>query len=286
MTAGEQSERMPGRPGVNAVRCDQVVTLSQTDYDHMRNIIRKSGISAELEMDKKAGYFGGDDGKLQLDRVSFVRGNETRLERRLNEKDLARLEKSIYEAKLQADYIMVSVHSHEPEEYELETVPKFLEEIAHFCVDCGANAVVGHGPHLLRPIEIYRGMPIFYSLGDFVLQLYNVEFAPDDFYSQYGLSTKSTVHELLKTRSKDFTVGLMTDKRMFISILPLWETDGERLSRITLYPVLLSIDGKKAEIGLPRLSKDPELLSDFIARCEARGTHLSWNEDRSLDVKL
>lgn len=286
MMAGEQSERMPGRPGVNAVRYEQVVTLTDDDYESMSGIIGRSGISAELEMDKKAGYFGGDDGKLQLDRVSFVKGDETKLERRLNEKDLARLKKAIYEAKLQADYIMVSVHSHEPEGYHHENVPKFLEEIAHFCIDQGANAVVGHGPHLLRPIEIYKGMPIFYSLGDFVLQLYNVEFAPDEFYSQYGLSTKATIHELLKTRSKDFTVGLMTDRRMFITILPLWETEGETLKRITLYPVLLSMDGKKSEIGLPRLCTDPELLSDFTTRCEALGTRLQRNPDGSYDVVL
>ena len=286
MTAGEQSERMPGRPGVNSLRFEQVVTLDEGDYESMRNIIHKSGISAELEMDKKAGYFGGEDGRLTLDRVSFVKGDQTKLERKLNKSDLERLKKSIYEAKLQADYIMVSVHSHEPEGYNLEDTPKFLEEIAHFCIDNGAHAVVGHGPHLLRPIEIYKGMPIFYSLGDFVLQLYNVEFAPHDFYSQYGLPTSATVHELLKARSKSFTVGLMTDKRMFISILPVWECDGDKPTSIKLYPILLTMDGKKSEIGLPRLCTERELMSDFITRSEALGTRLTWNEDGSLSVEI
>ena len=286
MTAGEQSERMPGRPGVNSLRFEQVVTLDEGDYESMRNIIHKSGISAELEMDKKAGYFGGEDGKLTLDRVSFVKGDQTKLERKLNKSDLERLKKSIYEANLQADYIMVSVHSHEPEGYNLEDTPKFLEEIAHFCIDNGAHAVVGHGPHLLRPIEIYKGMPIFYSLGDFVLQLYNVEFAPHDFYSQYGLPTSATVHELLKSRSKSFTVGLMTDKRMFISILPVWECDGDKPKSIKLYPILLTMDGKKSEIGLPRLCTERELMSDFITRSEALGTRLTWNEDGSLSVEI
>ena len=30
----------------------------------------------------------------------------------------------------------------------------------------GADAIVGHGPHLLQPIEVYNDKPIFYSLGD------------------------------------------------------------------------------------------------------------------------
>jgi hypothetical protein len=59
-------------------------------------------------------------------------------------------------------------------------------------IDAGADAVIGHGPHVLRGIEFYQGKPVVYSLGNFltyrgfnlagplgltgVLQL---EFAPD-----------------------------------------------------------------------------------------------------------
>lgn len=38
---------------------------------------------------------------------------------------------------------------------------------AHFAVDCGADAVVGHHPHIVQPFEIYRRCPIFYSVGNF-----------------------------------------------------------------------------------------------------------------------
>ncbi|HEX6615062.1 MAG TPA: CapA family protein [Gemmatimonadales bacterium] len=67
-----------------------------------------------------------------------------------------------------------------------------LRRWAHAVIDAGADAVVGHGPHVLRGIEFYRGKPVAYSLGNFltyrgfnldgrrgltgVLQL---EFAPD-----------------------------------------------------------------------------------------------------------
>ena len=52
-----------------------------------------------------------------------------------------------------------------------------------------------------------------------------VEVAPDDFYSQYNLRSDATIHELLKTRSNNFTRGLMTQPVMFQSIIPLWESD-------------------------------------------------------------
>lgn len=35
-------------------------------------------------------------------------------------------------------------------------------------IDAGADAVVGHGPHVLRGVEFYRGRPIVYSLGNFL----------------------------------------------------------------------------------------------------------------------
>jgi hypothetical protein len=43
-----------------------------------------------------------------------------------------------------------------------------LRQWAHAVVDAGADAVVGHGPHVLRGIELYRGRPIAYSLGNFL----------------------------------------------------------------------------------------------------------------------
>lgn len=43
-----------------------------------------------------------------------------------------------------------------------------LRRWARAVVDAGADAVVGHGPHVLRGIELYRGRPIAYSLGNFL----------------------------------------------------------------------------------------------------------------------
>lgn len=43
-----------------------------------------------------------------------------------------------------------------------------LRRFARAVIDAGADAVVGHGPHVLRGIEFYNGRPIAYSLGNFV----------------------------------------------------------------------------------------------------------------------
>ena len=45
-----------------------------------------------------------------------------------------------------------------------------LVTFARAVIDAGADAFYGHGPHVLRGIEIYQGKPIFYSLDDFLFQ--------------------------------------------------------------------------------------------------------------------
>jgi poly-gamma-glutamate synthesis protein (capsule biosynthesis protein) len=49
-------------------------------------------------------------------------------------------------------------------------------------IDNGATIVVGHHPHVVQEIEIYKGKPIIYSLGNFVFDQY---FSKD---TQEGLS--------------------------------------------------------------------------------------------------
>jgi hypothetical protein len=43
-----------------------------------------------------------------------------------------------------------------------------LRRWARAVIDAGADAVVGHGPHVLRGMEFYRGHLIAYSLGNFL----------------------------------------------------------------------------------------------------------------------
>ncbi len=50
--------------------------------------------------------------------------------------------------------------SHDIRDYQIE--------LAHLCVDLGCKAVLGAHPHRLQGIEVERGVPIFYSLGNFV----------------------------------------------------------------------------------------------------------------------
>jgi poly-gamma-glutamate synthesis protein (capsule biosynthesis protein) len=66
--------------------------------------------------------------------------------------------------------VIVSFHwgqelMEQPKEYQVN--------LSHLAIDSGADLVVGHHPHVPQPIEIYRGVPILYSLGNFSFGSYS-----------------------------------------------------------------------------------------------------------------
>lgn len=95
--------------------------------------------------------------------------NELKLESNgvLNPEDVQRNLNSIREAAGCADYVLVYQHNHYWEEDNTQT-PQWLRKWAHLCIDSGATCFIGHGTPLLHGIEIYKGRPIFYSLGNFI----------------------------------------------------------------------------------------------------------------------
>ncbi|GEM_PF-763652 len=57
-------------------------------------------------------------------------------------------------------------------EYVTDTPSKLQIVEAHDMIDMGVDMVIGAHPHVIQPFELYRGKPIFYSLGNFVFDQY------------------------------------------------------------------------------------------------------------------
>ena len=284
--AGKQTERVPGRPGINGIRIEEKFTVTEDELAFIRALSTRLRVNVSREIVRREGYYPPlADNEAEFGELKFTLGDETKRTLVPKKADLDRLAKSIYEAKLQADYIMISVHSHQIDGYTKEDVPAFLQEIAHFAIDAGADAVVGHGPHLLRPIEVYKEKPIFYSLGDFVLELYSIEFAPDDFFAKQNMDGNETVHALLKKRSQDFTVGLMEEKKMMETVIPYWETEDGRLTTLRLMPVELSKGGHKSDEGLPRKAQNPVFMERLAEMCKPYGITMEKDADGAYTCK-
>ncbi len=279
--AGAKTPFVPGRPGANPLRSRQIITLAESDFEALSSVIERTGINDGRNIERAEGYHGGPlVGMTEVGPILFKKGEETKARIEPDARDLARIKATIEEARANADYVLFSVHSHQTD-VEKEEPTEFLRELCHYIIDCGADAVLGHGPHLLRPIEVYRDRPILYSLGDFILQLYGINEVPADLYEQYGMSPDVGVEALVAKRSNNYTRGLMADRRMFVTIIPVMEMEGGKLVSMRVFPVLADMDVASPTLGLPRLSHDEHLLDDFIARCKRYGTTLTKNEDGS-----
>ena len=83
------------------------------------------------------------------------------------EDQLAALQEDITKAKEQADVVVMSIH------WGIHHIPKVIAmyqpKVAHAAIDAGADLILGHHPHVLKGIEVYKGKVCFYSLGNFVL---------------------------------------------------------------------------------------------------------------------
>jgi len=74
----------------------------------------------------------------------------------------------IQEHKREGVVVLVSVHWGE----QYVELPQGRQvKGAHAMIDAGADAVLGHHPHCPQSVEVYRGKPVFYSLGNFVFGL-------------------------------------------------------------------------------------------------------------------
>ena len=99
--------------------------------------------------------------------------------------DISRMQAAVKAAKQSGAFVVVSMHAGTEYTLKLTTQQK---NFAHAAVDAGANLVVGSHPHWVQPVEVYKHVPILYSLGNLVFdQSWSVE-------TQQGAVAMVTVH--------------------------------------------------------------------------------------------
>jgi poly-gamma-glutamate synthesis protein (capsule biosynthesis protein) len=280
--AGRQSRRIIGRPGVNALRTNKYFEVTKDQLDFLNEIAELSGVNTAHNILRSEGYVALKEDKDSVEfgkMVKFKLGDKTKYHVELNETDMKRLEQAIYEAKAQADYILVSIHAHQLSGNTKETPADFLVEFAHRAIDLGAHAVLGHGPHLLRPLEIYKNRPIFYSLGDFMPHNESVTFAPEDMYEKYGLTSDDPLCEIYRKRSRNYTVGLLTDHRMMEAVIPYFEMEDGELTHLELLPIELGFGEPRYRLGNPKCRTDCGIIERYAEMSAPYGTKITVRED-------
>ncbi len=266
--AGRSTRKLIARPGVNYLRHETVYTISPEEMESLKAIAAKTKVNFTRDYSIATGYKTPDP-----EGYFFFAGKNFTVKENVpttncNASDLKRITASIAKAKSDCDYAFVLIHCHDDDGNRVENPPCYLREFAHACIDAGASAIFGGGCHRLRPIEMYNGCPIFYSLGDFIYQGLKVEHLPADFMEQYSIDIYSTAAQALFARSKGNKIGLHCNKKNYQTLLPKMSFENGRLSDFSMLPVYLNFDRKDDMNGLPIAATGAEADEIFTLMSE------------------
>ncbi|WP_439546678.1 CapA family protein [Sandarakinorhabdus sp.] len=225
---------VPGRPGLNTLRTERVGEVSAAD---LAVLARLAGTK-----DGAPVRFGG---------MVYEAVNEPKTPMALkyvaNTGDVNANLRSVRQAHQNGNFVAFSLHNHEPGNGSQVPAP-FAVDFAHKLIDAGADVYIGHGPHQLRGIEIYKGKPIFYSLGNFAMMNNSLDDLPADMYEQFGIDpAATTAPELLQSRG----ARSFSDPNLYESVIAVSRFVGGKVSEIRLYPIDLGVSVQGAAKGVP-----------------------------------
>ncbi len=284
--AGEQRRDMQGRPGINPLRFDSMYMVTKEHMNMLKEVANKTDINSMNNLNYKEGFeVPPPEGIFKFGKHTFKVSEKEGLIRKPKEKDVARITMAVSEGKRQAKEVIVSIHSHEFQGEDKNIPSDFLREFARQCIDEGAGAVIGHGPHVLRGIEIYKGRPIFYSLGNFIFQNDLVKNLPSDFYEKYDLGSLDNPADAFDKRSKNNTVGLSKNPLVWKSIIAEWEVEDSKIEKIILHPIDLGYDVPRYERGWPKLTEDTSIIEHLANLSKEFGTKVEIIDNKGI-IKL
>lgn len=135
----------------------------------------------------------------------------------------------------QVDVLIVSFH------WGIHFVPAVLAQYqryaAHFAIDAGADLILGHHTHILKPMEVYKGKAIIYSMANFALE------EPGRFFEGKGDLTESKSHQDIAALNPDMKKSkrqMPADsyKTLYVKCV----IDEKRIKRVSFVPVQLDAE--------------------------------------------
>ena len=256
------------RPGISTVRTTefQQVTPQEMSILQQLNAVRKPGAATSDSLPHQL---------MVLDQI-YQLGDKPGLSYRMNSFDQRDIMQAVNIAKKNSDLTIFTIHAHQSATGEDDPNPvpgDYLVRLFHSVVDAGADVVAGHGNHLLRGIEIYKGKPIFYGLASF-------SFAGRPAGTNVGgeprlLSAPPPPGQQPSDLSVRTAVagGMLT---MWESIFATTTWEGGKLKEVRIYPIDLNAAGAKPK-GVPAFASPEEaikILEEVRAASKPFGTNV------------
>jgi poly-gamma-glutamate synthesis protein (capsule biosynthesis protein) len=293
--AGEQRPDLRGRPGINPLGFATLYRVDAAAFAQLQRISRELGFEKSTERNRKHFYSDKEipaekAAELVLMGQRWLLDDGFSISTEANQRDLADNLRWIGEARRQADWVVVSAHCHEfggpslltaQTRAELEESPDFFTKFAHQAIDAGADVFVGHGSHFPMGIEIYRGKPIFYSVGNFVFQNETVGFFPADAYERFDLDLKATPADFLDARTSGGKKGHPSDPAYWENMFAVCKFSNNKLKEIRVYPIDQGYGRPRPQRGRPLLAKGEvaDRVIDRVKRLSRRyGTEIAQQD--------
>lgn len=289
--AGHGKGDIPGRPGMNPLR---VLTRYEVDVAaaaQLKAIGKQLGVlsdaaAARKEFNITPGAGAGGTGTAAF---SFVEGDKFDISSAGHPKDIEYNLRSIDEARKFADFVLVSHHNSTSEGGRSANPSEFVIDFARKALDAGADMYFGHGWHTFLGIEIYKGKPIIYGMGNFIFQTGFLTRIPPDSYESYGFDMDRLT--TLNPAAGNLHPGGDQEDWCWTALYQFKYVD-KKLTEVLLHPVELGMDfssgkGKlyrfigsgehKYIDGSPRIAygaNGQEILKRLQHRCALRGTKM------------
>ena len=225
----------------------------------------------------------------------------------MNKPDLDRNLEAVRQAKSTAPFVIATIHAHEGLAEEAppatwQDPAGFLKPLAHALIDKGADAFVVTGIHHVAGIEIYRGRPIFYGLGNFFWSDIQEPLSAElyDSITDRRLLAASLAHP---ERATDDDLGLVLNadsatfapkgdaarNRTFHTVLvrSTFDRATGNVTAIRLYPIDLGYGDKLSRSGIPRRAGKTiaDLVLDRIARLSS-GVAITKTEEDGYEIGI
>jgi poly-gamma-glutamate synthesis protein (capsule biosynthesis protein) len=228
--------------------------------------------------------------------LRFEKGDSFGLRTVGNKRDVEENLQQIKEARRMADWVVVSFHCHElggeklltaAHRSEIDELADFAVDFAHRSIEAGADIFVAHGPQEPFGVEIYRGRPIFHSLGTTIFELETPRFLAEEAYARYGLGGDAGPADFADVRYQNDRVGHPADPNYWKQVVAKCEFKERKLARVDLYPLDLGFGKPRWQRGRPLLADEKlgqEIIDKIAGLSRRRGTEVKWQDGRGVIV--
>ncbi|AAB91873.1 conserved hypothetical 50.7 kDa CapA-family protein; almost identical to y4sH (plasmid) [Sinorhizobium fredii NGR234] len=247
----------PARPGVNALRLERSVVVEPDMLESLRKI---------RDALPNPGPKHDDREMLVLAGTTYRTGKDVGYTYAANTRDLADILRNVRRGKQYSDFCIFTNHAHEPGNWSEEPAD-FEQALARKLIDAGADAYVGHGPHRLRGIEIYKRRPIFYSLGNFFYDDLRTPVGAD-MYDVYDKDPQvdtdaevTAAEETMGYPTAAGFIGALAEPVYYESVVAVSRFEENQLAELRLYPIELGYSKRLANRGVPSLAPRPQAIS-------------------------